>query len=264
MAEDPQPADEDPKPAAPAPARGGVLLLVGMFAGIGCAVYGLIRPEAGLPEDAVARVNDRLILRADWERGVAAVANDRRTPLTAADRQRILDRLIDEELLVQHGLDLGLVQRDRRLRGQLVSEVMAAAAGDASQVDERELRAYYEAHRDYFGTPGRLRVAATRRGRPFSPPVPNALLSPAKLREYLGPKLTRIALELEEGDVHAVEDGAVVIRVLAKEPPRTPPFSAIRAEVRAAVQREAEERAVRRLLEELRAEGRVVVRTDPE
>ena len=39
--------------------------------------------------------------------------------------QRVLDRMIDEELLGQRGLDLGLVRADRRVRADLVSAVIA-------------------------------------------------------------------------------------------------------------------------------------------
>jgi hypothetical protein len=243
--------------------RGSILLALGMVAGIGLAIVDLVGGTAGLSGDAVARVNDRLILRADWERAVAAVATSRRTPLTSDDRRRILDRLVEEELLVQHGMDMGLVREDRRLRGQLVSDVMASATSGVTAPDDEALRAWFESHRDYFATPGRVRVVATRDGRPFSPPVPDALLPPAKLREYLGPRLTEVTMNLAPGEMRAAE-GAVVIRLLQKEPMLTPPFADVRGEVRAAMQRESEEQAVRRLLAALRAESRVVVREDLE
>lgn len=247
-------------------ARG--LLVAGMLAGMAAAAGTLVTGGSGtvLPEDAAARVNDHLISRDAWLRAVAAVASERRTPLTAADQRHILDRLVDEELLVQHGLALGLAERDRRLRGQLVGEVLVAATAAIAEPDEAELRAFYETHRDRFTTPGRLRVAATRAdGAPLVPPVPDALLPPAKLREYVGPRLTEAALRLETGRASAPLPGAgsdVILRVLEREPPHTPAFEVIREEVRAEVRRRAEEAAVRRLLDDLRRGGDVVVRTD--
>lgn len=246
--------------------RASALLLAGMIAGVAAAGWSVMRGGAGLPDDAVARVGERLILRADWQRAVNAVASERRTPLTAADRRQILARLVDEELLVQHGLALGLVEQDRRLRGQLVADVMAAAAAIAPAPDEPALRAWYDAHRDYFATPGRLRVRAVRAdGGAASPPLPDALLTPAKLREYLGPSLTEAALQLAPGEDSApLGPQRVVLRVLEREPAATPPFEAIREDVRASALRAAEEQAVRELLASLREVARVAVRPDLE
>jgi hypothetical protein len=255
---------ESEKPTA-AGRRASALLLAGMLAGIGTAIFSLVRGGAGLPDEAVARVNDHVIARADWERAVAAVASERRTPLTAADRRHILDRLVDEELLMQHGLDVGLARQDRRLRGQLVADVMATATSEVAEPDEPALHVWYDSHRDYFTSTGRMRVAATRNGQPFAPPVPDALLSPAKLREYLGPRLTQVAVTMAPGETRASgDDDAVMLRMLQKEPVQTPSFEDVREEVRAAVQRDAEERAVRRLLDELRGEARVAVRENLE
>jgi hypothetical protein len=62
------------------------LLLAGLAAGAGLAASGLITGEnRALPPQAVARVNDRLILRDAWLRAVAAVAGERRGELTGAD-----------------------------------------------------------------------------------------------------------------------------------------------------------------------------------
>ena len=120
------------------------------------AGFGLKAPAAAsLPPGAVARVNQHLIPRDAWLRAVAAVASERRTPLTDADQRHILDRLVDEELLVQHGVELGLVESDARLRSTVVSEVMAAAR-PAALFDETDQRRFYDEHRDYFAPAGHL------------------------------------------------------------------------------------------------------------
>src|SRR5205823_1584452 len=109
-----------------------------------------------------ARVNQHLILRDSWLRAVAAVASERRAPLTDADQRHVLDRLIDEELLVQHGMALGLPEQDARLRSTLVSEVMLTASTGATAMDEDALRRFYAANRDFFTPAARLRVAVWR------------------------------------------------------------------------------------------------------
>lgn len=250
------------------------LLRAGLIAGIVAAAAGvLVQPGDALPEQAVARVNERLILRDAWLRAVASVASERRTPLTEADRRHILDRLIDEELLVQHGVALGLVEQDRRLRGQLVSDVVAAAAADSAQPeDEAELRRFYAEHRAFFTPPARLRVAAYRVGADgshevFTPPVPDVLLPPAKLRSYLGPALTQAALRLQPGERSVplrLGDRDAFVEVLEHEPGAAPPFEDIADAVRAEYRRRRDEDALRKLLTELRESGAVIARKDLE
>jgi hypothetical protein len=234
----------------------------------------LDRRDDALPSQAVARVNERLILRDAWLRAVAAVSSERRTPLTGADKRHIIERLVDEELLVQHGVALGLVERDRRLRGQLVQQVLqtATAANAGDDYSEAELQAFYAAHQDFFATPARLRVAAIRVGpdgrrHDFLPPVPDALLPPAELRTYLGPTLTQAAIELQPGESSApIAHGAghVVLEMLAREPGEAPPFAQLREQVRMEMQRRADEAAVRQLLEQLREDNRIAISSELE
>jgi hypothetical protein len=240
------------------------LLVGGLAAGALLAAIGLrAAPRPALPPEGVARVADRVILREAWQRAVAAVAADRRTALTPADERHVLERLIDEELLVQHGIALGLVENDARLRSTLVSEVMQAATQAArAEPDEAALRAFYDEQTALFAPAARLHVRAWRVDAgarvPFEPRVPDAPLPVAKLRTYLGPALTQRALSLAPG---AVDPGAggVVLEVLEAQPAAAPPFEAIRAQVRTEFQRRADERAVRDLLAQLRERTPVAI-----
>lgn len=244
-----------------------VLLWLGL--GLGALVAGLQlgrdAASSALPPGVVARVGERLILRDEWLKAVAATASERRTPLTAAQQQQILDRLIDEELLVQHGLALGLVQRDQRLRGQLVSEVLFTAGADRSDPDETELQAYFATHRDRFAPPGALRIAAWQidtagQRQPYLPPLPDRLLPPAKLQQYLGPGPVRVALDLPLQVVSEPLDVGgrrIVLTVLERAPGPAPEFAAVREAVLTDYRRHADEAAVRELLQQLRQGGRV-------
>lgn len=246
------------------------LLVAGLGLGAALAAAGL-RGAPGpqsLPPQAVARVNQHLILRDAWLRAVAAVASERRTPLTDADQRHILDRLVDEELLVQHGLALGLVESDARLRSTLVSEVILAATGAAAgELDAAVLRRFYEEHRDFFTPAGRLHVRAWRLGRdgqrlPFEPAVPDAPLPIAKLESYLGPALTAKVQTLAPGQASepiAGEGAPVVLELLEAQPGATPPFEQIRDQVRVEAKRRADEEAVRVLLAQLRGSNQVVI-----
>lgn len=231
------------------------LLVAGLAAGIVLGALGIAeRPLAGLPDDAVARVNGRLILRDEWLRAVAAVSSERRTPLTDADQRHILDRLVDEELLVQHGVALGLVESDARLRSLLVSEVMLVAARRAAQEpDEAALRKFYEEQRDFFAPAPRLRVQG--------PGIPDVLLPHAKLVAYVGPTLAQRVAGLAPGESVEAEGGA--IRLVEREPSAAPPFEQVAEQVRAEWRRRNDEAAVRALLARLREANRIDLRGLP-
>lgn len=246
------------------------LLIAGLVIGMILAASGVLQEDREpLPEQAVARVNDRLILRDAWLRAVTAVASERRTPLTAEDKRHILDRLVDEELIAQHGIALGLVEQDRRLRGQLVAQVLqtATVANSGREFSDDELRDFFGQQRDFFSTPARLRVSAIRIGadgqrRGFVPPIPDVLLPPTKLRSYLGPSLTQAALELRPGETSEPiphGDGQVVLELLEREVGAAPRFEQVREQVREELARRTDEDAVRQLLRQLREDNRVVI-----
>lgn len=247
-----------------------LLLLLGLVAGLLAAGHELLAraPGPGLPEAAVARVGTRLILRDEWLKAVAATASERRTPLSEADREKILQRLVDEELLVQQGLALGLVEHDQRLRGQLVSEVIYATTSAAARTpDEATLRRFLADNAGLFAPPAALRVQAwtvDAQGarQPFQPPLPDSLLPPAKLQAYLGPTLTGLALAQPVGVETAPVDGngrKVVLTVRERSATAPPDFEAVREQVLAEYQRRSDEAAVRALLERLRARKDVTI-----
>lgn len=125
---------------APSRARTTVILalaaLVGTAAGLGVALAERRATAQGARDalaaaDVVAVVGTVAIGRDELERALTAVAADRRTPLTFADRARVLERLIDEELLVQAALEAGLPEHDRAVRRALTDAVMAAIEAQA-------------------------------------------------------------------------------------------------------------------------------------
>jgi len=278
----------------PGERRSLVLLSAGALAGLGLAAVQLVwrpTPGAAVPGDAVAIVNGVAIARADFEQALAAVATDRRSGLRAGDAQRVLARLIDEELLLQRALGLGLVRREPRVRGQLVSTMIDTVLAEAGsrEPSEEELRTFYDQHAEYFGQPGRIRIvhravpgtdgrareqavalaAALERGEtPEASPnvvtAPEALLPVAKLEQYLGPTVLETALELPVGGVSqpiAAAGSYHVVRLIEREPAVVPAFEVVRAAVRAEVVRRRGETALREYLDRLRSQADIAAGT---
>ncbi len=192
-----------------------------------------------LDDETAAIVGERPIRRIDYERMLAGVEQDRRGPIDDGTRRRVLERMIDEELLVQQALALGIAQVDRRVRGELVSSLIdsVVSEADAEPPGEAEIERHYRASAAFFARPGRVRVeslffaptgggvanvdaararaeAARARlvgGEDFASvsaesadraalQVPAALLPLAKLRDYLGPAAIEALAAMEPGE----------------------------------------------------------------
>jgi parvulin-like peptidyl-prolyl isomerase len=281
------------------------LLALGATAGLALAAASLLGgsgEERALPPGIVARVNGTPIRAEAYQRLLAALESDRRSPLTDADRERVLDRLIEEELLVQHAVALGLVKTDRRVRADLVSAVLASldAAADAYEPDDEDVAAFYADNRAYFARPGRLHVArvflaarpgedlealgdrvdgvaarlrageplevvAAELGDPPVAPLPDAPLPAAKLREYLGPSALEAALALETGAVSdpiETPQGFHVLVMRARSETEAPPLADVAPQVRAEMRRREGDRVLRERLDALRDEAEVHLAPD--
>ncbi len=218
-------------------------LLIGALAGLLIAAIAAV-PRNGndaTGDGAIARVNHQHIDRTAFASAYQALLADKNKAPTAADKKMALDRLIEEELLVQRGLEIGLLDGDATVRkavaGAVIQFVLAQNSNQA--VSEDELRAYYQENRARFSPAARLQVErifirrssdnsetgladdiqrlegvrqALRAGTPFAevkaqwgdailPQLPQVLLPRAKMIDYLGPDLTAAAARLPQGTI---------------------------------------------------------------
>ncbi|GIW43557.1 MAG: peptidylprolyl isomerase [Candidatus Binatia bacterium] len=288
-----------------APRRAYWLFALGVTAGIVLAALGITRSDRErrpLPAGAIARVGDALVWRNELERTVAALAQDRKTPLTEADRALALQRIVEEELLLQRALELDLPRTDLRARRALISAVVdsVVATQENAEASDAELRRFYEANRAWFTGPDlyrvrqiwfrvdaqeeapaaeakaqaayeKIRAGATfesvreQDGDPESPPLPDSLLTPGKIGELLGPTALRTVMELAAGAVSRPVRSATgyhILTVLERRSGEPPPFEEIRAQVAAEFRRRAADQALRTYLDELRARATIVLAPD--
>jgi parvulin-like peptidyl-prolyl isomerase len=281
------------------------LLAVGAAAGISLAGAGLLdtpRPGPTLPAGAVAAVNGQIIRAQEYHRVLDALARDRRDGVDETQRRYVLNRLIDEELLIQRGLELGLAYHDTRVRKNLTTAVIDSIVADYRdlQPTEAELRTFYEEQRQFFAQSELFRArqvwcrilnadqaAAAREraqqaaqrlrsGELFTTvrdelgdaeiaPVPDALLPAAKLADYLGPTALRTLLALEVGEASDPQRSATgyhVLQLVERKAGNPPALAMIREQVLGEFRRRAADEALRSYLDDLRQRAEVVTTTE--
>jgi len=95
--------------------------------------------------------------------------------------------------------------------------------------------------------------------------VPDGLLPPTKLREYVGPTALKAAQALEPGELSPVVRSGVgfhILQLVDVQRARTPDFEEVESQVRSEWRRRTGDDALRLYLDELRASSDVVVALD--
>lgn len=243
------------------------LLAGGMLAGAVIAVFYMVRlPRSAVPtEDAVAYVGERPIPRESYESALLAVATDRKSgTLQEGDRERVLERLIDQELLIDRAVELGLHERDPQIRNQLATAMIdflvRRAEDEARTASEEQLRAFYEAEQFRFTRAAQYRVAVEG----ASIPLPGGFLLEKEIEQRLGPTAASeiAALEVGESVVIRAADGSYTVRLIDRRGGKVVPFDEARDVVEAAYLRSRSEAAVRDFLELARKRTDIRVELD--
>jgi hypothetical protein len=263
----------------PAPAHAQRWLIVGALAGVAIAAATLVRSGApdgaavAIPADAVALVNGQAITRDQLARFTGAIARERgRVDLDPAEQRRILDRLVDEELLLQHGIALGLDRSEPSARRAIVSAVVDSLTTASMREPSRdELEAFHRERSQDFARPGPLQVEVAlvpvpaipeaeakrrageiaRRARageafavlanelapPLVPPLPPGSTTADALRDRVGGIVVQALARLAPGEtsdpVRAM-DGWWVARLVARDPDLAAPLDDVVEAVRQA------------------------------
>jgi hypothetical protein len=282
--------------AAQDPARRTLLLsAAGAVAGLLLGGYALFTAggtiAAGVPPEDVALVNNRPILQSDFVTQTQIETGAPFHDATPADRQHVLREMIDEELLVQRGLDVDLAASDPDVRSAMVAGVNLQVDAEvlASQPDPAALRAYYAAHATRYTIDGTMDVrdlvarkaggdagalvAALRGGMDMAAATTQyGFLDSGRLghgdnydfgvKAKLGDVLYRAAVGLHDGQVAGpvTEDGAMHVLVMLHRKPATQlGFDAARDTVWQDMQREARAHVEQANLDFLRARADIRV-----
>jgi len=140
--------------------RSFVLMSGGALVGLLMAGYSLFTARGTstliVPPDDVALVNQQPISRSDYLQQLQTLYGVDLPHATAAQRRKVLDDMIREELFVQRGKELDVASTDPDVRAAMVNAVELEIAADAitAQPSEAQLRAYYALHRARYASEG--------------------------------------------------------------------------------------------------------------
>jgi len=250
--------------------------LLGAALGLAMAAQSLFSAQAGegaaLPPGQVAQVNGRAILMSDFVSQVQTLSGQPFAQTALAQRRRVLDDMVREELFVQRALEMDFAATDSDTRNALVAalEQQVVAEVELAPPDDAQLRAWFERHAQDFQSIGSMRLrwwsagpqasqqalrqalVAVRGGAAVEAtlaqaglqrqPLGDEDLYDEVLRAKLGPALLEQARLLATGAVSEPlrgADGSVhVLQMLAHQPARPRPFEQARADVLKAYLRE--------------------------
>ncbi len=146
--------------AEPNPRRSLLLFASGAIFGLAIAGFGLFTAEgtrvSGVPSEDVVLVNGRHILRSDFLDQTEIETALPFAQTTQEQRMKVLNDMLNEELLVQRGLEIDLAASDPDVRLAMVTGVQVQVGADvlAQLPSDAQLQAYYDAHKDKYAGEG--------------------------------------------------------------------------------------------------------------
>ena len=139
------------------------LLLLASIIGTLLAIYSIMDSNnnySSLPDNVAAVVNDKIIPSERYQTVIQLIKNDKRDDLTDIDRKMALERIIEEELLVQYAYQNGFLEADDLLRKSIVRSVVDSIAEQSISVipNEKTLRDFYQDNLPLFTVDEQFRI----------------------------------------------------------------------------------------------------------
>jgi len=244
-----------------------MLIAAGALSGLIMAGYSLFTARGTstlfVPPEDVALVNQQPISRSDYQQQLQTLFAVDLAHSTPAQRGKVLNDMIREELFVQRARELDVASIDPEVRSAMVNAVELEIAADAitAQPTESQLRAYYAANRARYASEGSMvlndyvfplnEANAAAQAVEF---LKSSAMTPALLVQWhasnsgkvageefyfaakihLGDALFEAAQKLSEGEVSAPiprEDGIHVLYMVNNKKPAPLAFQAAQTQV---------------------------------
>ena len=144
--------------------RSMVLCAIGAVVGLVIAGVGLFSARGtathNVPPEDIALVNQRPVLRSDFVTQLESETGESFDQATRAEKLKVLDEMVREELLVQRGLELDFAETDQMTRNALAMAMdqQALAEATTSQPSVRQLREFFDKNPARYASDGILTV----------------------------------------------------------------------------------------------------------
>lgn len=264
-----------------------ILLLSGLIIGAVLAANSIVRESNLIEKDWVASVGDVYISKEKYYSQLEGLARDKRNSITIKDKYYVLERMIEEELLIIRAKELGLLENNQIVRGSIIQQMIKLIISEnyLESIEEEKLKKFYQDNIGFFSSASRLRLQQIyfsdsignskqrseeaykklKKGSTFQEislaadnsalTIPNSMMNLSKVREYIGPTLMNIAKRLEPGKFSTpmkVAGGYKIIFLFDKEFSKPEEFESIKLKVLKEYQRRQDDESLREYLDDLK------------
>ena len=265
------------------------ILFIGLTIGALMAGFSVIQKSNIVNYQWAAKIEDTSIPMEKYLVQLEGLAKDKRSPITQSDKEYVLERMIEEELLIKRALDLGMLDNNPMARGTIVQQMIKTiiSENERYEVTEEELKEFFVQNSGFFTKSSRLRIrqiyfseedfkeltfeeskkaydlllegesfdVVSKFGSTSALKIPNSLMTLTKVREYVGPSIMNIANSLVPGSFTQpikVSGGYKIIYLLEKESADKPAFKLIRDSVLAEFLKRRDDNSLRQYLDNLK------------
>lgn len=266
-----------------------LVLFAGILIGALMAAYSVIEKSNISDYKWAAKIEDTSIPMEKYLTQLDGLSKDKRSPLTQKDKEYVLERMIEEELLIKRAIDLGMLNDNPMARGTIVQQMIKAIIAENAryEISDSELESFFQENSGFFTKSSRLRIqqiyfsneqlkddslivakkaydllkrgddfeSVSKLGSPSALKIPNSLMTLSKVREYIGPSLMNLARELEINSFTSpieVSGGYKIIYLIDKEMASPPKFNDIKASVSSEFLKRKDDQSLRSYLENLK------------
>lgn len=265
------------------------VLFAGILLGALMAAYSVIEKSNISDYKWAAKIEDTFIPMEKYLTQLDGLSKDKRSPLTQKDKEYVLERMIEEELLIKRAIDLGMLNDNPMARGTIVQQMIKTIIAENAryEISDSELESFFQENSGFFTKSSRLRIqqiyfsneqlkddslvvakkaydllkrgddfeSVSKLGSPSALQIPNSLMTLSKVREYIGPSLMNLAKELEINSFTTpieVSGGYKIIYLIDKEMASPPKFNDIKASVSSEFLKRKDDQSLRSYLENLK------------
>jgi parvulin-like peptidyl-prolyl isomerase len=280
--------------------RSMVLCAIGAVVGLAIAGVGLFSARGtathNVPPEDIALVNQRPVLRSDFVTQLEGETGASFDEATRAEKLKVLDEMIREELLVQRGLELDFAETDQMTRNALAMAMdqQALAEATTSQPSEQQLREFFDKNPARYASDGILTVrhlvlpgsaaqslqkardavAALRANTPVEAVVAKFGLTEPRndgdefyfaAKIHLGDAVYAQALRMKAGEVSdplQAADGIHIVKVIGNKVPVPLSFEHARLQVLTDLKNAQQERLLAATMKFLRERSKILIAPD--